>query len=261
MMSETVLIQKSEAGYVKITLNRPKALNALNRSVLEALHHFFSEGYRDFEPFRAVVITGSGEKAFAAGADISEFKEMSAEDGKAFAEYGHQVFFAIEEFDRPVIAAVNGFALGGGCELAMACHLRVASDNARFGLPEVSLGLIPGYGGTQRLIQYVGKGRATEMLITGDMIAADKALEWGLVNRVVALEDLEASAQELIKSIGKRGPLAVRNAIRSVNEHYDGVRSGFASEINNFSQLMGTEDFREGTAAFLEKRRANFKGE
>ena len=260
-MSQEVRISRHNDHTVLITISRPKALNALNRKVLESLRDFFTAGYKEYEPFNVVVITGEGDKAFAAGADISEFQDLSASDGQAFAAFGHEVFFGIERFHKPVIAAVNGFALGGGCELAMACHLRVASDNARFGQPEVNLGLIPGYGGTQRLVQYIGKGKAMELLLTGDMLKADAALGLGLVNAVVPAGELMNACDALADKISMKAPLAIRNVIRAVNAYFENTPSGFDAEVEQFGSLMETSDFREGTSAFLEKRAAEFKGE
>jgi len=260
-MSENVLQISSEKNYVKIVLNRPHALNALNRDVMHQLRDFFISGFEKYEPFVAVVITGAGEKAFAAGADISEFQGLDASEGTEFARFGHDTFFAIEQFHKPVIAAVNGFALGGGCELAMACHLRVASENARFGQPEVNLGLIPGYGGTQRLVQYIGKGKAMELLLTGDMIKAADAQTLGLVNSVVAADELLATCETFVGKIAAKGPLALSGVINSVNAYFDALHRGFAAEADTFGKLMTTGDFREGTSAFLEKRQPDFKGE
>lgn len=257
-MEEQVLTISHRAHSIILTLNRPNALNALNTAVISALHHFFSEGYKEHDDFIAVIITGSGEKAFAAGADISEFQGMNAEDGGAFARKGQETFFLIERFHRPVIAAVNGFALGGGCELAMACHLRVAGERAKFGQPEVNLGLIPGYGGTQRLIQLVGKGKAMELLLTGDMIDAQTALEAGLVNQVLAPGELIEACEALVEKIASKGPLAIEKIIAAVNAYYEPGLDGFQQEVKHFAALMNTKDFVEGTQAFLEKRKPQF---
>ncbi|MDX1407845.1 MAG: enoyl-CoA hydratase-related protein [Saprospiraceae bacterium] len=245
---------------VLMTLNRPKSLNALNKQTIEELIHFFSDGYRKIEPLSGVILTGAGEKAFAAGADISEFQEMNGQEGQAFARRGQEAFFLIEQFHVPVIAAVNGFALGGGCELAMACHLRIASENARFGQPEVNLGLIPGYGGTQRLVQYVGKTKAVQLMVTGDMLSASEAQAAGLVNQVVSQNELIDTCMALAAHIARKAPLAVAGVLRSVNAYFTEGHNGFEAEIQNFAQLMETEDFREGTRAFLEKRKPDFKG-
>ncbi|MDX1478850.1 MAG: enoyl-CoA hydratase-related protein [Saprospiraceae bacterium] len=243
-----------------ITLQRPQALNALNGQTIEELSHFFSDGYRQVGQIGAVVLTGAGEKAFAAGADISEFQEMNKEEGLAFARRGQETFFLIEQFHLPVIAAVNGFALGGGCELAMACHLRIASEQARFGQPEVNLGLIPGYGGTQRLVQYVGKTKAMELMLTGDMLSAGEAQDAGLVNRVVPADALISASLELAARIMRKAPLAVAGVIGSVNAYFTEGYNGFEAEIQYFADLMDSEDFREGTDAFLAKRKPEFKG-
>ncbi|MCB0592707.1 MAG: enoyl-CoA hydratase/isomerase family protein, partial [Phaeodactylibacter sp.] len=198
--------------------------------------------------------------AFVAGADIKEFLALDAAQGQAMAQRGHNIFFSIERFPKPVIAAVNGFALGGGCELAMACHLRVATENARFGQPEVNLGLIPGYGGTQRLIQYIGKSKAIELLMTADMIGAEEAYRLGLVNYVVPPGEETAKAAELIAKIASKGPVAIAKVIESVNAYFQYNEDGFACEVQAFGVATGTEDFREGAAAFIEKRKPDFKG-
>lgn len=243
-----------------VTINRPTKLNALNKATLAELHSAF----RDLETNEAVqviILTGSGEKAFVAGADIAEFADFSAVEGTQLAAQGHQkVFDHIDNLKKPVIAAVNGFALGGGLELAMACHFRVASDNAKMGLPEVTLGLIPGYGGTQRLPQLVGKGRALEMILTAAMITAEEAIQYGLVNHVVPQNELIAFCQELAQKIIKNAPVALSEAIHAVNASFDKTKNGYEAEINAFGRLFSTADFKEGTTAFLEKRKANFSG-
>jgi len=246
--------------HITLTLNRPKSLNALNIQLIRELHHFFSQSREDFGNFHAVIITGSGDKAFAAGADITEIASLSQEEGIAFSSFGHETMHLIETFHVPVIAAVNGFALGGGCELAMACHIRIASENAKMGLPEVSLGLIPGYGGTQRLAQIVGKGKAFELVLTGDMVGAEEALRIGLVNHVVPLEELMQTCEKIVRKIASKGPVAIERAIMSINAFYESGDAGFVSEIENFGALIGTDDAREGTSAFLEKRKADFTG-
>ena len=249
---------KEEIFY--ITINRPQKLNALNKEVLTELAHaiaFASES----KAVRAVLITGAGEKAFVAGADISEFQDFDLEGGKQLAKDGHDnVFNAIENCTKPVLAAINGFALGGGLELAMACHIRIASDNAKLGLPEVTLGLIPGYGGTQRLAQLVGKGQAFEMIFTADMISAEKALQIGLVNYVVSADTLMAKAEEILNKIKQRAPLALTSAIRAINAGLDPQKDGYQTEIDEFAKCFETEDFKQGVAAFLEKRKYTFKG-
>lgn len=243
-----------------ITINRPTKLNALNKATLDELHSVFS----DLETNKAVqviILIGSGEKAFVAGADIAEFADFSAAQGTQLAAEGHQkVFDHIENMKKPVIAAVNGFALGGGLELAMACHFRVASDNAKMGLPEVTLGLIPGYGGTQRLPQLVGKGRAMEMILTATMITATEAKEYGLINHVVPQTELIEFCQGLAQKIIKNAPIALTEAITAINSCFDKTKNGYETEINAFGRLFGTADFKEGTTAFLEKRKANFSG-
>lgn len=259
MQTHTLSISKKENS-VHIVLSRPKALNALNTELMGGLRYFFTLGYKQYEPFTAVIITGAGEKAFAAGADISEFQGLDTQQATQLAQNGQDTFFLIERFHRPVIAAVNGFALGGGCELAMACHLRYASENARFGQPEVSLGLIPGYGGTQRLVQYVGKNKAMELILTGDMIPAEEALQIGLVSAVIPHDELLDHCENVVRKLATKGPLAIAKAIRSINAYYEDLASGFHQEADAFGDLFGTEDFREGTAAFLEKRKAGFKG-
>lgn len=243
-----------------VTLNRPTKLNALNKDTLAELHAAFSDLEKD-DTVQVIILTGSGEKAFVAGADIAEFANFSAQEGTQLAAEGHQkVFDHIENLKKPVIAAVNGFALGGGLELAMACHFRVASDNAKMGLPEVTLGLIPGYGGTQRLPQLVGKGRAMEMILTATMISAAEAKEYGLVNHVVPQSELIEFCQGLAQKICKNAPVAISEAIQAVNANFDKSKNGFETEISAFGRLFSTSDFKEGTTAFLEKRKANFIG-
>ena len=242
-----------------VRIDRPKKLNALNRETIEELHQAFNALLNN-EDAAVVILTGSGEKAFVAGADISEFSDYSVEEGKDLAAKGQEtVFDYIANFPKPVIAAVNGFALGGGLELAMSAHFRVASDNAKLGLPETSLGVIPGYGGTQRLPQLVGKGRAMEMIMTAGMIDAATAKDYGLVNHVTTIEELLPLAQKLAGKILNNSMVAISSAIEAVNDNYkDGV-NGFDTEIKNFGTSFGTDDFKEGTQAFLNKRKANFK--
>lgn len=254
------LLVRIEDGIAIVTINREKALNALNTQTMLELQHFFGEAAFDIENLKGVVLTGAGEKAFVAGADISEFRDLSPADGMAFAKRGQDVFFLIERFHRPVVAAVNGFALGGGCELAMACHLRVAGEKARFGQPEVNLGLIPGYGGTQRLVQCIGKSRALEFMMTADLISVSDASHWGLVNRVVPLGREVEEAKALIEKIAGKAPFAVSRVIECVNAYYDEGVDGFWKEVDAFGECCGTEDFREGASAFLEKRPAQFTG-
>jgi len=243
-----------------ITINRPDKLNALNATVIEELSATMDDVCNNPE-IRSAIITGSGDKAFVAGADISEFNTLDATGGRALAEKGQLlVFNKIEQSPKPVIAAVNGFALGGGCELAMACHFRLAGSNAKFGQPEVNLGLIPGYGGTQRLAHLVGKGRALELILTGNMIDAATALQYGLVNHVVSPEELLTKALSILELINAKAPLAVAGAIKAVNAAFDTQLNGYDTEIAAFGALFDTEDAKEGAAAFLEKRRAVFKG-
>ncbi len=254
------LIVTYEDGIATITINRERALNALNKVVFSELRHFFSVEGPAQENLSGVIITGAGEKAFAAGADIKEFAGLNAEKAMALSQYGHEVFFMIEQFPKPVIAAVNGFSLGGGCELAMACHMRIAGAKARFGQPEVNLGLTPGYAGTQRLIQLIGKSKAMELLLTADMIKADEALSLGLVNHVVEQGEEVAKAKEILMKIGTKAPLAVAKVIECVNAYFDKTADGFEHEVKSFGLLAETEDFVEGAKAFVEKRKAVFKG-
>lgn len=254
------LLVSIENGIATLTINREKALNALNSKTILELRHFFGEAALDIPGLKGVVITGAGEKAFVAGADITEFSGLSANEGMAFAQRGQDVFFLIERFKCPVVAAVNGFALGGGCELAMACHLRIAGEKARFGQPEVNLGLIPGYGGTQRLIQYIGKTKAAELLMTADMIGAEEALRLGLVNYVTPVGEEVAKAKELIEKIATKAPFAITKVIETINAYYEDGLDGFEREISAFGECCGTADFVEGAAAFVEKRKANFTG-
>ncbi len=247
-------------GVAVVTLQREKALNALNQATMEELRRFFGEEAKAMPSLKGVVLTGAGEKAFAAGADITEFKDLDAAQGAAFARRGQDVFALIERFPRPVVAAVNGFALGGGCELAMACHLRVAGERARFGQPEVNLGLIPGYGGTQRLVRYLGRGKALELLLTADLIGAEEALRLGLVNCVVPAGQEVDKARELVEKIAGKAPIAVTKIIEAVNAYFRPEVDGFAFEADAFGACCGTADFREGVRAFVEKRPANFQG-
>ena len=259
-MSYTNLLVSDAEGIRTITINRPDQLNALNRATIDELDRALNEADAD-RNVRVLVITGSGPKAFVAGADIKEFAHFSIEEGRALSADGQRKLFDhVENMGKPVIAAVNGFALGGGLELAMSCHVRVASDNARMCLPEVSLGVIPGYGGTQRLARLVGKGKALEMIFTAGMIKADEALQWGLVNHVVAPDQLLAKCNELATAIMKNSPTALASAIRAVNAGYEPGANGLQREIEEFGKCFGTADFKEGTSAFMEKRKANFMG-
>lgn len=244
----------------QIIINRPSKLNALNVATIQELHNAF-ETLESNNDVNVIIITGEGEKAFVAGADISEFANFSVEEGAQLAAQGQELLFDfVENLKKPVIAAVNGFALGGGLELVMACHFRVASENAKMGLPEVSLGVIPGYGGTQRLPQLIGKGRAMELIMTAGMIDAETAKNYGLVNHVVPQSELLEFTESIATKIIRNSPMAIEKAIKAINANYkDGV-NGFETEIRNFGKCFGTEDFKEGTTAFLEKRKANFSG-
>ncbi len=259
-MNYTNLLLKKDPPLLTITLNRPDKLNALNRRTLEELDSAFSEIEKD-EQIRGILLTGSGEKAFAAGADIAEIQALDLTSGEAFARFGQQVFARIENCTKPVIALVNGFALGGGCELAMACHLRLASENAKFGQPEVNLGLIPGYGGTQRMARLIGKGRALELLLTGNMIDAQRAYEMGLVNQVISAETLVAAGQKILNTILKKAPLAASYVLETVNRGLNvSLEDGIRLEADYFGKSCASNDMKEGTSAFLEKRKPEFKG-
>jgi len=259
MSYENVIVEeKDQVAY--ITINRPKQLNALNKQTIEELGNAFQAADHN-DDIRVIIITGSGEKAFVAGADIKEFADFDVAQGKDLAADGQQKLFdLVENLSTPVIAAVNGFALGGGLELAMSCHIRVASDNAKLGLPEVSLGVIPGYGGTQRLAQLVGKGKAMEMVMTAGMITAEEALQWGLINHVTFTSELMVKAEEIAKAIKRNSPVAIGKAIAAINSGYQDGINGFEVEIEQFGLAFGTEDFKEGTTAFMEKRKAQFPG-
>jgi enoyl-CoA hydratase len=253
------ILYVSENGIGTITINRPDKLNALNRATIVEIGEALKLAIAD-AAVKGIIITGAGPKSFVAGADISEFIGLSAKEGQFMAQAGQTIFKNIEESPKPVIAAVNGFALGGGCELAMACHLRIASENAKFGQPEVNLGLIPGYGGTQRLVQYIGKSKATELLLTADLIGAQEALLLGLVNHVTTAEQLVPKCHEILEKIKSKSPLALAGVIRSVNAYFTDGTNGFQKEVEEFGKCFGTEDFKEGTTAFLEKRKAAFTG-
>ncbi len=242
-----------------IIINRESKLNALNKATLAELHTAIYDAFHN-DRVGGIIITGAGEKAFVAGADISEFASFDSVKGEQLARNGQNlVFNQIENGNKPVIAAINGFALGGGLELALACHIRIASDNAKMGLPEVSLGLIPGYGGTQRLTQLVGKGKALEIILTADMVTAHEALQIGLVNHVVSQEGLLARAEEIMNRILLRAPLAIESAITAVNASVQTGVNGYETEIENFAKCFNTDDFKEGVTAFLEKRKPHFK--
>ncbi|WP_299337928.1 enoyl-CoA hydratase-related protein [uncultured Psychroserpens sp.] len=260
-MSYENILSTTTNGITKITVNRPNKLNALNKATIQELHEAFKAANKSKDT-KVIIVTGSGEKAFVAGADISEFADFDVENGGKLAAKGQEILFDyVENLSTPVIAAVNGFALGGGLELAMACHFRIASTNAKMGLPEVSLGVIPGYGGTQRLPQLVGKGRAMEMVMTAGMIDAAQALEYGLVNHVTTEDELIALAEKIAGKIMRNSSVAIKGAIKAINANFKDGIDGYKTEIKQFGKCFGTEDFKEGTTAFLEKRKADFPGE
>ncbi len=257
MEFKTLLLDISE-GVATVTINRPNALNAINDDVMTELGVVFKD-VLDYSSLKGVIITGSGQKAFVAGADITQFQNLDKKAGYRISKKGHDVYDRIEKFPIPVIAAINGFSLGGGNELAMCCHIRIAAKHAKFGQPEVNLGLIPGYGGTQRLIQYIGKGRAMELLLTADIIDAEKALDYGLITHVTEAEDLLPSAKALIERISQKGPKAIARTIELVNAFFDKNVNGFMKEADHFGEAIGSEESTEGVNAFLEKRRADFR--
>ncbi len=259
-MTYEILKIADNDGILTVTITREKALNALNRQTFDELEHFFNNALTDYPQMTGIILTGAGPKSFAAGADISEFLTLGKDGAAKMSRRGQVIFDKIEYFPKPVIAAVNGFALGGGCELAMACHMRIASENARFGQPEVNLGILPGYGGTQRLTQLVGKGKAMELLLTADMVKAPEALALGLVNHVVPAEELLAKATGILKKIATKGPLAVARSIQCVNANFDETVNGYDEEVKAFGEISNTQDFIEGATAFLEKRAPNFTG-
>ncbi len=259
MTYENILVT-NENGLGIITINRPKKLNALNKTTISELNKAFDSLDKD-KKTKVIIITGAGEKAFVAGADISEFADFSIEQGAELARNGQEILFDfIANLSTPVIAAINGFALGGGLELAMAAHFRIASNNAKMGLPEVSLGVIPGYGGTQRLPQLVGKGKAMEMIMTAGMISANEAKENGLVNHVTSPEELMDFCISIANKIMRNSTVAIAHSIKAINDNYKNNVNGFETEIKEFGICFGTEDFKEGTTAFLEKRKPNFPG-
>ncbi len=259
MSTYQTLLFETKNRIASVTINRPDKLNALNAQAKNELLDLFGKIKND-SGIDVVILTGSGEKAFVAGTDIKELTQLNQETGKQFSEDGQSVFNLIENLGKPVIAAVSGYALGGGTELALACHLRIASENAKFGQPEVNLGIIPGYGGTQRLARLIGKGRAMEMILTGDQIDAQEALRIGLVNKVVPLSELMKAAEEVAQKILTKGQIAIRLALKAVNMTDEtNLTDGQALEASLFSVCCGTEDFKEGTAAFLEKRKPVFK--
>ena len=250
---------ENKDGILVITIDRPKVLNALNAQTVDEIRQAF-EAARTDDSVKVIILTGAGEKAFVAGADINELATMTPITGKEIAERGQRTFRAIEKFSKPVIAAINGFALGGGCELALACHIRIASDKAQLGLPEVTLGIIPGYGGTQRMARLLGKGKALELILTGDRVKAEEAERIGLVNKVVPADQLMAAAEEMARTISTRGPLAVRAAIEAVMSGSEmPFEEGQFLEATLFGLLASTDDMKEGMQAFLEKRAANFR--
>ena len=258
-MSYQTLLTSLENGILTITINRPDKLNALSKDVFTDLNTVIDEIISTAE-IKSAIITGAGSKAFVAGADISEFGGLNKEDAMALAKRGQDIFARIENCPKPIVAAVNGFALGGGCELAMSCHFRVASENAKFGQPEVNLGLIPGYGGTQRLVQLIGKGKAMELLLSAHMIDAAEAKQLGLVNYVTTAETLLEHTKKILDIINSKAPLAVAACIKAANAVYDETKDGYAVEIEEFGNAFATEDMKEGTTAFLEKRKAVFTG-
>jgi enoyl-CoA hydratase len=251
------LLTNLEDGIFTITINRPDKMNALNVLVMDDLNKVMDEVINNND-IKSVIITGAGAKAFVAGADISEFIGLTHQQGLALSKKGQDIFFKIENSSKPVVAAVNGFALGGGCELAMACHFRIASDNAKFGQPEVNLGLIAGYGGTQRLTHLIGRGRSIELLLTGDMIDANTALQYGLVNKVTPQSELLGTCNAILKKINSKAPVAVAQSIAAANAA--ATPKGYEEEVFGFGECFSTEDMKEGTSAFLEKRKPVFKG-
>ena len=257
-MSFTNINITTDNGIRIITISRPEKLNALNRETLSELDAAIDDAISSIEIY-GIIITGSGEKAFVAGADISEFSGLNIEEGKKLSAFGQNIFKTIKLSPKPIIAAVNGFALGGGCELAMACHLRIASDNAKFGQPEVKLGVIPGYGGTQRLIHLIGKTKATELLMTADMINAQQAFELGLVNYVTTLTELLPKCKELLEKIHQNSPYAISAIIRCVDACFNSSVDGFKIEVEEFGKCFADDDVIEGTKAFTEKRKPEFK--
>ena len=255
----TTLLTALKNGILTLTINRPDKLNALNKQVFVDINTALTEIYSNKE-IKSAIITGAGSKAFVAGADISEFSGLTKQESQSMAKAGQDTFFRIENSPKPIIACVNGFALGGGCELAMSCHFRIASDNAKFGQPEVNLGLIPGYGGTQRLVQLIGKGRAMELLMSAVMIDAPTALQYGLVNYVVPPETLLEKGKAVLELINTKAPVAVAKCIAAANAVFDETKNGYTLEMTGFGDCFDTADMTEGTAAFLEKRKANFTG-
>jgi len=257
--NHSVLDTRNENGILIITLNRPEKLNALNQAVLRELDETIEYIYTSDE-VKAVIITGSGEKAFAAGADISEFSALQPHEAQLLSQEGQLIFEKLNKLTKPVIAAINGYALGGGFELALACHIRITSSNAKVGLPEATLGLLPGYGGTQRLTSIIGKARAIEMMLTADQIAAERALEWGIVNHVTSQEELLPFCIQLLQKMLLKAPISIREILRCAHQASDTSGTAFLQEAKSFGLCAGTEDFKEGVQAFMEKRKASFKG-
>lgn len=243
-----------------VTINRPDKLNALNFETLAEIKTVFQK-IHTLKEVRGVIITGAGEKAFVAGADINQFLTITPDKAKLFSEEGQRVFQLIEDCPKPVIAAINGYALGGGCELALACHMRVLSENAQLGQPEVNLGIVPGYGGTQRLTHLVGRGKSLEWMITADMITAKEALSWGLANHVVPQTELISTCEAILKKVKSKPAIAVTEVIVSTNAYFNSHKGGYTAETESFSRCINTKDFNEGVHAFLEKRKPNFIGE
>lgn len=255
----STLLTQLDNGIFTVTINRPDKMNALNKDVFTDLNNVMDE-VMNTEAIKTIIITGAGAKAFVAGADITEFSAFNKEEAIALSKRGQDIFAKIENYPKPVIAAVNGFALGGGCELAMACHFRICSENAKFGQPEVNLGLIPGYGGTQRLTQIVGKGKSMEMHMTGQMIDANEALQLRLVNHVTTSENLMNKAVEILTNIQSKAPIAISKMIDCINTAVANGATGYGKEAESFGDCFNTEDMKEGTTAFIEKRKAIFKG-
>ncbi len=259
MMTYTTLLTNIENNILTITINRPDKLNALNKDVFTDLDNIVDEIISNPE-IKSAIITGSGNKAFVAGADITEFANLDKEAARKLAKRGQDIFLKIENCPKPIVAAINGFALGGGCELAMACHFRLASENAKFGQPEVNLGLIPGYGGTQRLVHLIGKGKAMELLMSAHLIDAEEAKHLGLVNYISTSESLLEHTKQILSIINNKAPLAIAACIKAANAVFDETQDGYATEINAFAESFDTNDMKEGTTAFLEKRKPVFTG-
>lgn len=259
MYTYEILQVENRNEVLVVTINRPKALNALNKQTIDELKTFFTLDAPAQKNIKGVVLVGGGDKAFVAGADISEFTTLDNVTASAMAKKGQDIFFAIERFPKPVIAAVTGFALGGGCELAMACHMRIGNPKSRFGQPEVNLGIVPGYGGTQRLVQLIGKGKAMELMMTADMIAGEEALRLGLLNHMVEAGEEVTKAIEIIEKIATKAPIAIAGVINAINASFEDGKDGYAVEMEEFGKCAETNDFKEGVSAFLEKRAANFK--